>query len=127
MRLAEKLKAWLRVRGRSFDHFSFLIRRMTGIILAIYLLVHMADISTILLGEEAYNSLLRVFASPLGLVFDVFLWATLVLHGSLGVYSVLAETGLLLDKRKYLLYVAWIVALVLMFVGSWVIIDVLAV
>lgn len=127
MKVVEKIMAWLRVGGRSFDYLSFLVRRLTGVVLAIYLFIHMVDISTVLMGEEVYNNLLRVFASKAGLVFDIFLWIILVLHGSLGVYSMLTESGFLLDERKYLLYIAWIGAIVIIVAGSWVIISVLEV
>lgn len=127
MKPLKKFRSWLKVKGRSLDHFSFLVRRLAGIVLVLYLFIHMVDISTILLGEEAYNSLLNIFASKIGLIFDIFLWTILVFHGSLGVYSIVTESGIFLEKRRYLLYIAWIGAIILIVVGSWVIINVLEV
>jgi succinate dehydrogenase / fumarate reductase cytochrome b subunit len=84
----------------------------------------MVDISTLLMGEHVYSAFLQVFASPIGLVFDVVLWAFLVLHGALGLYSALVEAGLLLERRKVLL-AAWAAALLLLVVGVVVILYVM--
>ena len=125
MGLREALGSWLRVRGRSAEHVSFAVRRLAGVVLAIYLVVHIVDISTLLLGEHAYNTLLQAFASPLGLVFDIVLWALLVLHGALGLYSALVEAGLFLERRKLLLALAWAAALFFIAVGVVVILYVM--
>jgi len=123
--LKEALGSWLRVRGRSAEHVSFAVRRLSGVVLAIYLVIHMADISTLLLGEHVYEAFLEVFASPIGLVFDIALWVLLVLHGSLGLYSALVEAGWLLEKRKILLAAAWAAALFFIVVGVVVILYVM--
>jgi succinate dehydrogenase / fumarate reductase cytochrome b subunit len=122
--LGEALRSWLRVRGRSAEHVSFAVRRLAGVVLALYLVVHMVDISTLLMGEHVYSAFLQVFASPIGLVFDVVLWVFLVLHGALGLYSALVEAGLLLERRKVLLAAAWAAALLLLVVGVLVILYV---
>ena len=126
MGLREVLGSWLRVRGRSLEHVSFSVRRFTGIIMALYLLGHLVDISTIIMGPEVYSQLLNLFAGPLGIVVDSILWSVLVLHGTLGVYSAIVELGLLLEYRRKLLVLAWIFAIVFIILGVWVIAGVLA-
>lgn len=125
MGLREAVRSWFQLKGRSAEHISFGVRRLAGVILALYLIVHMADISTLLLGEEAYNLLLRVFSSPLGLVFDIVLWVVLVIHGSLGLYSAVVEAGFLLDRRKEALALAWALVILFSLVGALVIIHVM--
>ncbi len=108
MRVAEALREWLDVRGRSLEYVSFAARRATGLFLAAYLLVHMVDISVLVLGEQAYNSLLSVFHGPLGLAFDAVLVAALSLHGALGLCSAVLESGRGLRWRKQLYLAAWL-------------------
>ncbi len=108
MRVAGALREWLDVRGRSLEYVSFAARRATGLFLAAYLVVHMFDISVLLLGEEAYNSLLAVFHGPLGLAFDVLLVVALSLHGALGACSALLEAGLGVRWRRQLYLAAWL-------------------
>ncbi|QOJ79214.1 succinate dehydrogenase [Infirmifilum lucidum] len=126
MELVGVLKSWFRVRGRSFEHFSFSVRRLTGVVMALYLLLHLIDISTLVLGKEAYDALLGLFGGRLGLVADSLLWSALVLHGTLGVYSAIVELGYMLEHRRLLLILAWALAVVLIAVGVWVIACALA-
>ncbi len=121
----EVVKSWMRVRGRSLDHLSFAARRIAGLILVGYLFIHMVDISVLLLGEEAYNALTRVFTSGVGLVLDVFLWIMLVLHGSLGLYSIVVELGIWVERRRLLLLSSWAVIVSLSLLGAWIILNVL--
>lgn len=123
--LRDALVSWFRVRGRSLEHFSFSVRRLAGIVMALYLLLHLVDITTLVIGPEAYSALLRLFAGELGLVVDSLLWCALVLHGTLGIYSAVVEAGFMLEKRRLLLALAWASAIVLMVIGVWVIADVL--
>ena len=118
------LVEWMRVRGRSLEYFSFAVRRATGIFLAAYLLAHMVDISTILLGRGVYDALLDVFHGPIGLAFDVILVFSLSLHGALGIYSAVVEAGLCLKYRRALLAAAWIGGLAGAALIVWVILNV---
>lgn len=125
MGLREVLSTWFRVKGRSLEHISFAARRLSGIIMALYLLGHLVDISTLLFGREVYSRLLSMFAGPLGLFIDSLLWAVLVIHGTLGIYSVIVEAGYLLEHRRALLVLAWVAAITMIVVGVWVISGVL--
>ncbi|MGC9107334.1 MAG: hypothetical protein ACP5IE_03980 [Infirmifilum sp.] len=125
MGLRDAFTSWFRIKGRSLEHVSFAIRRLTGIIMAFYLLGHLVDITTLLAGPEAYSQLLNLFAGPIGVVIDSFLWAVLVIHGTLGIYSAIVETGFLLEHRRKLLVIAWICALLFILLGVEVIINVL--
>jgi len=126
MGLREVLESWFRLKGRSLEHLSFAARRLAGIIMALYLLLHLVDISSLALGEEAYSALLNLFSGRLGLLADSLLWSILVIHGTLGVYSALVEAGYFLQHRRVLLVMAWISAIILIAIGVWVIAGVLA-
>ncbi len=124
MKVLKALAEWMRVKGRSAEYLSFAVRRASGLLLAAYLVVHMVDISTLLLGEEAYNALLEVFHGPLGLAFDATLIALLSLHGALGLYSMIVEAGLALRWRRALLALAWAGALAVTAAAVWVMLSV---
>lgn len=117
------LSSWFRVKGRSLEHVSFSLRRLSGIVLALYFLVHMVDISTVVLGKEVYDSFLKVFTSPPAVLVDLFLWGVLVVHGVLGAYSAVVESGFLLEKRRQLLAASWLAIVVLFAVGAAVIVN----
>ncbi|ABL78523.1 succinate dehydrogenase/fumarate reductase transmembrane subunit [Thermofilum pendens] len=122
-RLRVVLSSWFRVKGRSLEHVSFSLRRLSGIVLALYFLVHMVDISTVVLGKEVYDSFLKVFTSPPAVLVDLFLWGVLVVHGVLGAYSAVVESGFLLEKRRQLLAASWLAIVVLFAVGAAVIVN----
>lgn len=125
MKVRKAVSSWFRMKGRSAEHISFGARRLAGIVLAFYLIIHMVDISSLLLGKEAYQALLNFFSSPLGLAFDIILWIALVVHGSLGLYSAIIEAGFLVDRRKELLALAWALVVILSLIGATVIVYVM--
>lgn len=125
MGLGKAVRSWFQVRGRSAEHISFGLRRLAGVVLALYLVIHMVDISTLILGKEYYQALLNLFSSPLGLVFDIILWILLVAHGSLGLYSAIVEAGLFVDRRKELLAIAWALTVLFSLIGAVVIVNVM--
>jgi succinate dehydrogenase / fumarate reductase cytochrome b subunit len=124
MRMGYVIRSWFKVRGRGLEQVSFAARRLAGIIMALYFLVHVIDISTVVLGKEVYDAFLEVFTSPSAIVVDLFLWAALVIHGVLGVYSLVIEMGIMVEKRKMLLALSWFIIVLFFLVGAWVIMSV---
>uniref|UniRef100_A0A7C1GCN3 Succinate dehydrogenase n=1 Tax=Thermofilum adornatum TaxID=1365176 RepID=A0A7C1GCN3_9CREN len=124
MNIGYVLRSWFKLRGRSLEQVSFAARRLAGIIMALYFLAHVIDISTVVLGKDVYNAFVGVFTSPPAILVDLFLWAALVIHGVLGLYSLIVEMGIMVEKRKTLLAISWVTIVLLFLIGTWVIMNV---
>ncbi|SFD35560.1 succinate dehydrogenase subunit C [Bacillus sp. OV194] len=95
----------------------WLIHRITGVGLLIYLLSHIATMSTaIFLGDQAFERTFDVlFHTPIFVVFDVLILAGLILHGLNGIRLIVMEMGyfVIKQKQKQLLAVTLIISAIL--------------
>ena len=110
-----KLVKWLSIR--SLDSLTFTVKRLTGIALTIYFLIHLADITIIVFNKQYYETLLSLSQTPLGLLVDSLIWTTLIFHASTSLYSFLIGLGFFLGNRRKLLLASWTIALVTSTVG----------
>jgi succinate dehydrogenase / fumarate reductase cytochrome b subunit len=87
------VQRWILPLKRSIGTWAFVFNRWSGILLAIYLYVHLGILTTIAFSPNAYDQFLVVAKSPLGLLFDVGLVLLLLYHGLNGfrvIYAALA-------------------------------------
>ena len=103
-----RLPRWLDPRGRHLGTWAFVANRLTGLGLVGYLYLHLAILSTLLRGPEAWDGLVELFRHPLFLAFDVLLVLGLAIHGLNGLRVALVGSGLLVDRQRALLVAAGI-------------------
>ena len=97
---------WLDPRGRHLGTWAFVANRLTGLGLVAYLYLHLAILSTLLRGPEAWDGLAGLFRNPVFLAFDLLLVAGLAFHGFNGLRVALVGSGLLVDRHKAMLAAA---------------------
>jgi succinate dehydrogenase / fumarate reductase cytochrome b subunit len=112
------LSAWFDVRGRKTGSWAFALNRLTGIGLAVYLIVHLIVLSTLLRGEAAWNDFVALAKTPPFLVLDVVLIVGLVFHGLNGVRVALVGTGIAADKQGSLFWVLMAIGVVITAVAA---------
>jgi succinate dehydrogenase / fumarate reductase cytochrome b subunit len=95
----------------SLNTVAFYLHRITGVILAIYLCMHLLFIGTVKTGE--YASLIKITLSKEFLPFDLLLFLIGIYHGVNGVRLIIHEFGLLYRYRKALLYATPIITLII--------------
>ncbi len=66
-------------RGQS-GMWSWLLHRVTGVAVLLFLLVHIVDITMLGFGPTIYNNALSVFATPLVRFFSLALIASVLYH-----------------------------------------------
>lgn len=115
------LKAWFDVRGRKVGTWAFALNRLTAIGLTIYLFMHLIVLSTLLQGEEGWNTFLAIAKSPLFLVLDVVLLFGVIYHALNGTRVALVGMGLAARSHKTLFWVLSAVGLVLFVIGAYLI------
>jgi succinate dehydrogenase / fumarate reductase cytochrome b subunit len=96
--------AWFDVRNRSTGHLAFSMNRITGLGLVFYLYLHLAVLSTLLGGEDAWNGFLELATTPLFLGLDVLLVFGLLAHGLNGTRLSLIGSGFVPNHQKALFW-----------------------
>lgn len=99
------IRGWFRIRGASHQSLAFSLQRITGIILLIYLVMHLGYLTSIRLGEEVYTTFISLTVRPETLPLDSLLFLVTFYHAFNGLRVVLNEFGILYEYRKALLYI----------------------
>lgn len=96
--------AWFDLRSRNTGHLAFSLNRVTGLGLVAYLYLHLAVLSQLLGGEDAWNGFLEVATTPLFLGLDVLLVFGLLAHGLNGTRVALVGSGFVPNRQKALFW-----------------------
>jgi succinate dehydrogenase / fumarate reductase cytochrome b subunit len=96
---------------------AWLLQRLSGIFLTIYLITHIIVIGSSVRGEDSFDDLLSTFDKPLFLVLDAGLLGIVAFHAVNGLRLILFDFAIGLRYQKALFWAAFVVA-VGMFIGS---------
>ncbi len=99
------IRGWFRIRGVSIQSIAFSLQRLTGIILLIYLVMHLSYLTSLRLGKEVYTTFISLTVRPETLPLDSLLFLVTFYHAFNGIRVVLHEFGILYTYRKALTYV----------------------
>ncbi len=94
------------------------MNRLTGIGLALYLIIHLIVLSTLLRGEAAWDDFVALAKSTPFLILDVILIVGLVFHGLNGVRVALVGTGIAADKQRGLFWLLMAIGVVITVVAA---------
>jgi succinate dehydrogenase / fumarate reductase cytochrome b subunit len=103
---------------KSTGFISFLLRRFTGLVLVLYLGVHMWVIGAATKGAEAFDARLTVFESPVLKILEILLFAAVLYHGFDGIRLIIVHYFDVTDYRKSLFYAAFAISALLTIVGG---------
>ncbi len=111
---------WFKVKGRSLSGISFSFHRITGIILLVYLALHLTFLTSLKYGREVYESLIEKTVQPATLPLDMILILATFYHAFNGMRVILHEFGLAIEFRRVLLYVTYILTIAFWIYASYV-------
>jgi succinate dehydrogenase / fumarate reductase cytochrome b subunit len=97
---------------------SFILRRFTGVVLALYLLLHIWVIGAATQGAEAFNRRMEVFTTPALHIMEILLLAAVIYHAFDGIRLLIINNFRVTDKRKSMWYAAFAIAALLTVVGG---------
>jgi succinate dehydrogenase / fumarate reductase cytochrome b subunit len=103
---------------KSTGFISFFLRRFTGLVLVLYLGVHMWVIGSATGGAEAFNARMEIFDSPFNKILEILLLAAVLYHGFDGIRLLIVHFFDVTDYRKSLFYAAFALAALLTVVGG---------
>lgn len=85
----------------SINGIRFVLHRLTGVALLVYLLAHIWAISAAMLGGAAlFNAVMAVLAKPAFFAVELFLFGCVIFHALNGLALILAERGITLRHSE---------------------------
>ena len=81
---------YLTYRGKG-GHWSWVLHRVTGVAVLLFLLLHIVDIALIGWGPKVFNSLLGLYRAPVFRVSEVFLSGAVLYHALNGVRIIIID------------------------------------
>jgi len=109
--------AQFQARAMRTGTVAWLLQRLSGVFLTIYLIVHIIVIGNSVRGEDAFDDLLEMFDKPLFLVLDAGLVGIVTFHALNGIRLILFDLAIGLRYQKVLFWITFVVALAV-FIGS---------
>lgn len=108
--------------NRHPGQYAFSLHRVTGIALAVYLLLHITLHSTALLfGPDAYDRLLSTLENPFGRLLELLTILAVFIHMSNGVRLLLIDFFDMARGHKKLVFLAASFIIIFMGYSIWVI------
>ena len=114
LRKAPGPTAWFDVRKGGMGQWAFSLNRITALGLTLYLYLHLAVLSMLLGGEDAWHGFLELATTPVFLGLDVLLLSGLLFHGLNGLRVALVGSGIAVDRQKALFWSLMIVGAILL-------------
>ena len=126
------LKGWVYAGRYSIERYLYLGHRISGLGLITYMVLHIVETANRMRGEEAWASLMALFASPPFRVIEYLLFCMAVFHAMNGLRLIFIELGFLIGKpqepvypykssvmkHRPLTYVMMLITFVVMVLGS---------
>lgn len=94
--------------------WSWLLHRITGVILVIYLFMHLFALSSSIGGETTFNTWLSYLQTPLTHVLEIGLAAVVAFHLLNGLRITIADFFFLTKPHKTIFWIAMIIFLIFM-------------
>ena len=73
--------------------WAWVLQRVTGLLLGVYLVLHLWVLGFVLAGSEAFDGILARLNSPVFHFFDLLLFAGFLYHGLNGLRVILVDLG----------------------------------
>ncbi len=100
------------LRRHSVGMKAWLVHRITGVGLLLYLLAHIGTMGTAMfLGDAAFERVFEIlFHTRIFQIFDILVLAALLLHALNGIRLIVMDVGFLVRKQKLLFTIVMIVS-----------------
>lgn len=102
----------------SIGFISFVLRRVTGVALVLYLFMHMWVIGSATQGAEVFNTRLNLVQTPIFKLAEIALLAAVVYHAFDGIRLLLVHQFKITDYQRSLFYAAFAISVILVIAGG---------
>jgi succinate dehydrogenase / fumarate reductase, cytochrome b subunit len=109
----KKAIQWFDARSRSAGMWAFALNRVTGLGLTVYLFLHLAVLSTLARGPEAYDGFVALVKSPVFLFGEWLVVVAGFYHGLNGIRIVLTSFGIAVPYQKAMFFIILILTAII--------------
>ena len=95
---------WLAGGRHGFEGYLYILHRLSGLALLLFLVAHVFMSSTRLLGEEVWAQVMEMTHHPVVAFSEYLVYAAFVFHGINGLRLVLIELGFIVGKPERPVY-----------------------
>jgi succinate dehydrogenase cytochrome b subunit len=97
---------WLEPRRRGHGARALALHRITGLVIIIYLYLHLAVLSMLLIGRSAWGSFLSLVTAKGFLALEAVLIGTVLFHALNGIRVALVGSGIAVKHEQKMLWAA---------------------
>lgn len=115
------LERWFDPRRRDLGMWAYVLNRLSGLLLVIYLFVHLVALSQLAMGPAGYDRFVSLVESPWFLAFDVGLIALLLYHGLNGLRLTLVMLGIGVGQHRAIFWVVMGLGMIVLVVSAYLI------
>jgi len=102
--------------------FAHAVHRITGLLLVLYLVIHIIFMSQARLSGQTFDEVIETFKTPPFLIIDLVIFMGVVLHGLNGIRITLFDLGVGIRRQKELF---WAVLILTAIATAWAFIIIL--
>lgn len=102
---------WVDLRGKNAGSWGFLVNRLAGLGLTLYLFLHLFVLGKLAKGPEAYDGFVKLAHHPAIIAGEVLVVLAVLLHGFNGIRILLTSFGVETGRQRLWLYVAVAIAI----------------
>ena len=113
------LQAWFNPIKRAAGFRAFVLMRLSGIGLGVYLVLHLIVLGTLVQGEEGWNTFVAIAKTPAVLLLDVVLIAGILIHMLNGLRVTVIGLGFGTRSHRGLFWTLMVVAVLLLAYATW--------
>lgn len=103
--------------GRGLGLWAFWLHRLSGLAIALYLMMHVLVISTIVGGAGNFDAAMTTLKAPIFVLLEMGLLACILIHGLNGVRIVLFDLGYGIKKQKEIFIGLMVLAVIPFVIG----------
>lgn len=120
-RRPRRIWQWADIRNRKLGTWAYILNRLSGLGLVLYLYIHMGVLSMLLQGPAGWDPFIEIVKAPWFLALDVILLAGLLIHGLNGLRVTLTGLGVGVRAHKPMFVVLMAAAALALAYGAWLI------
>jgi len=106
---------WFDPRKKSLGTWAFILNRITGLGLTLYLFLHLIMLGQLAKGPEAYDGFIAMVKNPIFLIGELLVIAASLIHGLNGIRVGITSLGFAAGKQKQLFIGLMTVAIIAIF------------
>ncbi|MCF6150296.1 MAG: succinate dehydrogenase, cytochrome b556 subunit [Candidatus Kuenenia sp.] len=109
-------------KNKNIGMFAFWIHRISGVLLTIFLFLHIWTLSAVFRGKDAYDYAISKFDTDLGYIFQYILLLTIAFHLLNGIRITITDFCKLTRNQKHMLRLSLFILFIIAVIGFYTVI-----